>query len=665
MALLKTIYIPGILTVLISGNIYADDYLEMNLEDLLQVQITGSTLRDESFKTVPAAVTVFTREQIDTMGFDYLYELLNLVPGYQFNRNGDSPSGYTFSAGGRRNSSEAREVLLIVDGRVFSDPRTGGADGSLPLFPLAQIERVEIIRGPGSAIYGSNAFTGVINIISRQSQNSVSLSAGNQGQGKIDLLAGYQLGDWQLNAYGHLYTDDGFSYSLPAGQTTRDPRDASALNLDLHNGNTRMQAAYYHLDSDDFYIGETLRNQFNHYLQETTQFSVDQKLSLIESINTHISFSYLTIKQEFNLQLLPEFYLSGLSQPDSNEAFLGKGLFAGKTYRLVIANDATLDENSSLQFGAEWRRNQETDATAKNNYDLGQLARGEFPVNFYGNFEQSTSIGQLDSQEVFGIYGQWLYDLNNSTRLTLGSRFDHYQEIGKHLSPRLGIVHQFSDTQTVKLLYGEAYRAPSLSETGLTNNPVLVGNPELDYEIVKTWDLLWQGIWKNSRVAINFFHNQFEQPIATGLIGSTRTYVNGEDQSNQGTSLEINQQLNDQWLLRMHATHLFDLPDTAFREADKLASISINYTNGAWNGNISSVYHSERHYLLTTTQQASLDSYWLTYSKLGYKINRNLSVSTSIKNLTDENYKTPSQGSGLAGIPNRGREWCVELEWKF
>lgn len=268
MALLKRFYLHSILATLVSSNIYADNYLEMNLEDLLQVQITGSTLRDESFKTVPAPVTVFTREQIDTMGFDYLYELLNLVPGYQFNRNGDSPSGYTFSARGRRNSSEAREVLLIVDGRVFSDPRTGGADGSLPLFPLAQIERVEIIRGPGSAIYGSNAFMGVINIVSRQSENSLSLSAGNNGQGKIDLLASHPLGNWQLNAYGHLYRDDGFSYSLPAGQTTQDPRDANTLNLDLHNDNTRIQAAYYHLDSDDFYIAETLRNNFNHYMQK-------------------------------------------------------------------------------------------------------------------------------------------------------------------------------------------------------------------------------------------------------------------------------------------------------------------------------------------------------------------------------------------------------------
>lgn len=665
MAILKGFHLHSILAALISSNVCADNFLEMNLEDLLQVQITGSTLRDESFKTVPTAVTVFTREQINTMGFDYLYELLNLVPGYQFNRNGDSPSGYTFSARGRRNSSEAREVLLIVDGRVFSDPRTGSADGSLPLFPLAQIERVEIIRGPGSAIYGSNAFMGVINIISRQSQNSISISTGNENQRKADILFNHQLGNWQLNAYGHVYADNGFSYSLASGETTQDPRDANALNLDLHNDSSRLQAAYHHLESDDFYVAETLRNGFNQYLQETKQFSFDQDLSFTDSIETKLSLSYLAIKQEFNLQLLPEFYLSGLSQPDSNEAFLGKGLFTGKTYRFVIANDATLSKTSSIQFGAEWRRNQETGAEAKNNYDLGQLARGEFPVNFYGNFAQSTTIGQLDSQKMFGVYGQWLYELNNSTRLTLGSRFDHYQDIGKHLSPRLGIVHQFSDTQTMKLLYGEAYRAPSLSETGLTNNPVLVGNPELDYEIVKTWDLLWQGIWKNSRLAINFFHNQFEQPIATGLIGSTRTYVNGEDQSNQGTSLEINQQLNDQWLVRMHATHLFDLPDTAFREADQLASISINYTSGAWNGNISSVYHSERHYLLTTTQQASLDSYWLTYSKLGYKINQNLSVSTSIKNLTDENYKTPSQGSGLTGIPNRGREWSVELEWEF
>ena len=158
------------------GSVMATDYLEMDLEQLLQVTVTGSTLRDESLKTVPSVVTVFTHEQIVAVGADYLHELLGLVPDYQVTRAGDHGANYTYSVRGRRNGSQAREILLLVDGRIFSNPRSGSSDVVLPLFPVAQIERVEIIRGPGSALYGTGAFTGVINVITRKRATELSLT---------------------------------------------------------------------------------------------------------------------------------------------------------------------------------------------------------------------------------------------------------------------------------------------------------------------------------------------------------------------------------------------------------------------------------------------------------------------------------------------------------
>lgn len=659
-------YFPLCLALFFPKALCSEEYLEMDLEELLQVSITGSTLRDESLKTVPSVVTVFTRERIHALGFDYLYELLNLVPGYQSNRNADSPSGYTFSARGRRNSAEAREVLLIVDGRVFADPRTGSADGSLPLFPLAQVERVEIISGPGSAIYGSGAFNGVINIISRRQQNAVSLAMGSDGMRNVDLLVSHNLGEWTLNAYSHLIQEDGQNYHLQTGQSTRDPRDALALNLDLDNGTTRLQGAYHHLDSDNFYSIETIDNGFNHYIQEFQQLGIDHNFMLMDSLKTRLSLSYVAIEQKFHGLILPEGYLSGFSDPSSEDAFLVKGLFAGTTWRMAIANDLDLDEGSSVQFGMEWRRNQETAAEVNNNYDLGQLARGDFPISYYGDFSHSTPIGHLSSQEASALYGQWLYDLNDSTRLTLGSRFDDYASVGHHISPRVGLVHQFLQYQTLKLLYGEAFRAPSLSELGLMNNPVLVGNPNLDYEIVKTWDVVWQGTWNDTSLVLDGFYNEYTQPIASGFIGSTRTYVNDRDESSRGASLEINQQLSPQWLVRMSATHFFDLPDSAFREATELGSVTINYSAEKWNWSMAAVYQGTRDYPMTSSQQSTLDAYWVLTSQLRYSINKNIHINAVVKNLSDEDYATPAQGAGIiGGVPNRGREWKLGVDWEY
>lgn len=661
---------------LLSSWSYAEDYLEMDLEELLKVTVTGSTLRSESLKTVPSAVTVFTHEQINALGFDYLNELLNLVPAYQSNRNADSSSGYTFSARGRRNSSEAREVLLVVDGRVFSDPRTGGADGSLPLFPLTQIERVEIIRGPGSAIYGSGAFNGVINVVSRNLQNQesgtqFSAAVGGDGRRSANVLTSHSVESWNLNAYGNFNQDEGQDYLVldETGSSriaTNDPRDEVALNLDLDNGTTRIQGAYYYLSSDNFYTAESILNDFNTYRQAFKQLGIDHQLLSGELLKTKLSLSYVETEQDFNALVLPGGYLTNISEPASDDPMLAKGRLAGKTWRLGIANDLNLNAGSSIQFGADWRRNQETDASAHTNYDLGQLVRGEFPINFYDNFANSTPIGQLKSQDAGALYGQWLYDINERTRLTLGSRFDYYDEVGQHFSPRVGVVHQFQQNQTVKLLYGEAFRAPSLSEMGLMNNPLLVGNPGLDYEVVKTWDLIWQGTWHKSSLVINGFYNRYDQPIVAGLQGTTRTYINGEDESTRGVSLELSQQITDHWLARISATQFIDLPDSAFREAEELGSLTINYSRAQWNWSLAAIYQGERNYLYTTSQQETLDAYWVATSKLRYNLDKNISLSLAIKNLADEEYSTPSQGAGvIGGVPNRGREWKLGVEWKF
>ncbi|MES2824381.1 MAG: TonB-dependent receptor [Pseudomonadota bacterium] len=662
--IIKVIFLSALLCAA-NQKVIAADYLDMDLNQLLQIKVTGSTLRDESLQTVPSAVTVFTRDQIDQLGFDYLYELLNLVPGYQFNRNGDSPAGYTFSARGRRISSEAREILLLVDGRVFADPRTGSADGSLPLFPLEEIERVEIIRGPGSALYGSNAFNGVLNIVTRTGDNSVKLTAGSQTRRGARINFSNTDGDWETNLLAQLYEDNGEQYSI-ANNDVSDPRKTANIDFSLGYGETKVRAAYHKIRADDFYVGENIRNNFNYYQQLLKQFSIEQKLTLAEDIKTQVALSYLESRQDFNVMALPENYLANLSQPASGDALLAKAIFAGETYRLALSNDWTINHYSSLQFGADWHSNRETISRGKSNFDLAELAQGSFPITYYGDLTGKVRVGKEELQQAIGFYSQYLRELSATTNLTLGMRYDNYIDIGKHLSPRLGLVKQISDYQSVKLLYGEAFRAPSLSETGLQNNPVLVGNPNLNYEIVKTWDLIWLGNWKSTSLSVDGFLNHYKDPIATGLQGATRTYVNGGHEHSKGVELEASQQVSEQWLMRATYTYLFDLPKSTFREAKNFASLMVNYETHSWNWNVAAVFHGARGELAADGGQDSLESYWFANTKLSYRFNENYAVNLQIKNIFDKEYMTPTQGRNIPnGVPNRGREWSLGVNWTY
>jgi outer membrane receptor protein involved in Fe transport len=667
---IRSILVSLFLSILSSGLAVqamasSSQYLDFSLEQLMQVRVTGATLKDESLKTVPAAATIFTRDQLDRMGMDYLFELLNLVPGYQFNRNGDSPSGYTFSARGRRISAEAREVLLLVDGRVYSDPRTGGADGSFPLFPLDQIERVEIIRGPGSALYGSNAFNGVINIVTRRGVNALTVAGGSLKRRRAQLHFARDYKGWESNVFARFYEDQGQRY-LVNGEPTTDPRQSVDLDFNLGTDATQFSAAYHRVRSEDFLIGETLNNGVNNYQQLFKQLSFEQELKLIDNVNTRVGLSHVNIEQDFGLLALPAGYLTDLSEPMSDDPLRAQAILAGETYRLTVANDWTINTLSSAQFGMDWHENTETKARAKNNFDLAQLAQGDFPVNYYGDLTHETIVGGELSQTAMGLYGQYLRELNENTHLTLGVRYDNYSDIGNHVSPRLGLVRQITDHQTFKILYGEAYRAPSLSEMGLKNNPTLVGNPNLNYEIVKTWDLIWLGSWHSTSVSINGFRNDYTHPIATGLNETGRTYVNGADEYSTGLEMEVSQQVSEHWLLRATYTHFLDLPDSAFREADYLASLMLNYDTDKWTWNIAAVRHGERNELVSSEIQRALDAYWFANTKYQYRFNKSYEIGLQIKNIFDEHFYTPSQGTGVPnGIPHRGREMEASLRWNF
>lgn len=643
------------------------EYLDLNLEQLLQVSVKGSTLRDESLKTVPAQVTVFSREQLDVLGLDYLYELMRLVPGFQVNRSADNPVNYTFSASGRRLGSRAREIALWVDGRQFVDPRSSGADSSFSLFPLANIERVEIIQGPGSAIYGSGAYTGIINIVSRRTGKALSVSAGSDQRRKADLHWNHEQGDWQANVYGHAYEDEGQHYRLANGARTQDPREELGLDLGLQYRQSRVQLAWYRLTAEDFYVLERVRNGFSFFQPEYRHFSVEQGFNPRDNWQMKFSFHYEDDDQDLHALLSPEGALATVSQPASNDALLTKVNFYAKSRRATLANDVSLSPDASLQFGLEWLRAEERDADAYTNFDLAQIVKRHFPVEYYGDFKHPTVVEAATRRDTTSAYGQWLQELGHSTRLTLGVRYDHYEAIGSRPSPRLGLVHQINEQHSIKLLYGEAFRAPSFAETRLKNNPFISGNAELDHELVKTLNLVWIAMWHDTSVNLAGFQSRYEDPIVSGLndIGA-RTYINSLDQDSSGASLDIKQQMGAHWLMRLSLTQFTDLPDSAFAEADKLAAYILNYHKGDWNWNVSFNYQGEREYLRTASQRNRISSNWLANSQLSYQFSNDMRVRISVKNLGDEDFASAPQGAGIiGGIPNRGREWSLGMDWHW
>ena len=184
-----------------SESVEDSELLGMTLEQLMSVKVITSTQREQSVHKAPSVVTVFTRRQIEDIGASHLIDILRFAPGVETSL---APDGfYRLAIRGERKEGN---ILFLLDGSKLNDPYDEQAFFD---FPAYLIKQVEIIRGPGSAIYGSSAVSGVINIISRKDGPSIKLAAGNDNKGGVQAQFKQTTSDTEFSATLGIKTSDG------------------------------------------------------------------------------------------------------------------------------------------------------------------------------------------------------------------------------------------------------------------------------------------------------------------------------------------------------------------------------------------------------------------------------------------------------------------------
>lgn len=623
----------------IDNSLYA-----LSLEELVNIQVSSPTLTLQKLMSAPASVTVFSRQQIINMGADYLHELINFVPGFQAYRQGESSMEYFHSARGHRTSVSSREVLILVDGvrlnREFDNAL------AVPMLSLHNVDKVEFIRGPGSAIYGSNAFLGVIDITTVKSANEASINVGELGSRTANAIAHTNVGNWALNIAGNYFTDDGEAFELEnyftlAKERGRDPRTGHDLHLSIENENTSLRANSYQREAESFYASEFTSEAINLVEHKHSNFGLRHKVRWLDDGYTELGFSYSRNSYK------PESVFGPLGNAKAEQQ--------EENSEITVHNSWDYSNQGSLQFGAAFR-----------NADISAF---EFQSdNYQGEFYPDTD------REIFGAYIQSQRKFNTNTELVIGLRYDDYNNVGSSLSPRLGIVHTLDTNQTIKLLYGQAFRAPTINELYLDTLPGDVkGNPDLDPETIKTWELIWFGQWQRFNISINAYYNVIQDAIVRVEEPGDPTFINlASDESNYGAELDLAFQINNDWLIKANASKFFNLPDSDFREAEILASLLINYQHLRWNFSLSGAYSGERdmqvdnRLVSSTAYRISLDDYWLLNSRIQFAANNRLNIFFTARNLLNEEYQTPTARTGhSAAVPNRGSELSLGFTMYF
>jgi iron complex outermembrane receptor protein len=639
---------------------------DLSLDELYAVKISsvyGASKREQNVRQAPSSVTIITEDEIKKNGYRNLAELLGSVRGLYTSH--DRNYQYLGIRGFGRPGDLNTRVLLLVNGHRLND----NVFDSAPLgadFPVDMdlIDRVEVIRGPGSALHGSSAFFGVINVITRRGADfkgvEVSSSAGSFGayQGRFSyggkLTNGVEMvlsGSYGASeGHRHLYYQE---YQAVNGGIA-DRRDGAELfNLfgSLAWQDLSFQAGFGATEKD------LPTGSFSSVFNDPRNRTVDEH-------------GFAELKYDHALE---------------HEANVMARVFYDRSfYRGIYVIDAVgagnpADYVPNLDYGSGHWWGMETQYRQRFLERVELSAGFEFRHNVTQNqlnYDEAGPVVNLDDQRSNVIWSPYLQaELTLLTNLVLqaGARYDHYPNFGGTANPRVSLVYAPWPDTVLKAMYGRAFRAPNAfefyySDGGLTQKP----NPDLQPERIETYELVWeqQLMWRQQLSVSGFFYRindlitQQVDPADNLII-----FQNQDQAEARGAELGLNGVYPGGWRSRVSYT-LQHAVDTARHERlsnspehlGKASVIAPLVADKLFLG-------GEVQYVASTRSETgnSTGSHWLLNATLfSQKLLPGLELSASVYNILGERYSVPASGEFLQEfLEQDGRSFRVKLTYRF
>ena len=527
---------------------------DMMRADQLLITATGSL---KPLRLAPSVATVVTKEDIKAIGATSLDEILETVPGLHVVPSGSHWFNSIWSIRGVQTSVNS-QVLLLINGVPYSYNYTGNRGAGYRM-PVSMISRVEVIRGPGSALHGADAYSGVINVITKDNFEIDGTEIGGRA-GSFDRYDGWmqhggQYGGWDVSmglewqksgGDDDRVVDEDFLHAIGAAALSNAPGPLDTQyetidgNLGLRKGDWNLhlygtlkqnfaygpggsQAITYGNDGDTKSLLADLAYQNNTLLSDWT-------------LSCRLYYSY--IEQDSFIQFYPTDFLNMLGNPIHTSQDGGA--------ELVAIYDGF--SGHKLRLGAGWK-NFEYEPDQYKNFGpaaiddpFGQMVHVTDPDHIFTSAANRHLFYGL-------IQDEW--QLIRNWELTAGVRYDEYSDFGSTTNPRAALVWETRHDLVTKLLYGQAFRAPSFAEQYTKNNPVGIGNDDLDAEEIETIELAFDyQPTVNLRLRLNLFH--YEANDLIDLTGAALPEVmdNYAEQEGDGVEIEVDWQLHEQLRLR-------------------------------------------------------------------------------------------------------------------
>lgn len=676
--------------------------------------ISIATGKKQPVSKAPAITTVVTAEDIKAMGATDLDEVLESVPGLHVARNGIAYNPiYTIRG---IFSTFNPQVLVLLNGISLTNLNFGDRNLFWGGMPVEAIQRIEVIRGPGSAVYGADAFAGVINIITKTALDIDGTELGGR-YGSFDTWDGWLLHGgiykgFEVAAMLEYHDTDGQDESIEAdAQTPFDRRfgtDASlapgAVNvqrenidarLDIHRENWRLRAGLQR--RQDLGTGAGLAQALDPTGRfESDRWNVDLTYHdpvVTENWDVEAQVSYFGTNREIdtNALLFPPGTVLPIG-PDGNirgsgvptffpNGFIGNPEVFERHARAHVSAFYTGFDSHLLRMGVGFNYANIWKVKESKNFgiDPSTGTRIEPPGSRLVETTDTPFVFLNEGdRENYYFFLQDSWRFANDWELTGGVRYDNFSDFGNTVNPRFALVWQTRHNLTSKLLYGEAFRAPSFAETRNINNPVSLGNPDLEPEKIRTVELAFDYLpRKDLRVNSNVYRYWWSDIIrfVPNPGATSSTAQNTGEQTGYGLEIEADWHVTPYFSLLGNYAFQISEDDTSNEDAGNAPHHQV-YVRADWEFLPSWHFHPQVNWIVDRDRVAGdnrpeIDDYStvdLTLRRTGIK--DHWDVAFAVRNLFDSDVREPSlAGSPAASIPNdlpqAGRSFYGEVRFKF